>query len=264
MILMATNDPQIQDLPMTASRFDSPPAFSLFGCARSIEARPDAVTRGLSELHSQPVSYDMRVQWIGAALPPWADPEPEAGNPTRWHLLVVEDETALHEPPVRGLARSDAIWRIALLPENAEDACAPACLDGFHLILRCPKPQLANIAEDLAHFLLREGMIGSDERDLTTGCIGMAEGTRVEGFTRVTPGKGQDAASRLRLSCEGGGDLPLPWMVVGQFICPDEVWRLQDVADAENELAKDVAGPRLLKCLHDAPRTEILVIKPSR
>ncbi|MFG1404376.1 hypothetical protein [Xanthobacter sediminis] len=261
---MATNDPQIQDLPMTVSRFDSSPAFLLLGRARSIEARPDAMTRGLSELHSQPVSYDMRVQWIGAALPPWVDQEPEAGSPTRWHLLVVEDEAALHEAPLKGVVRSDAVWRIALLPENAEDACTPACLDEFHLILRGPKQQVSNIAEDLAHFLLRAGMIGSDEHDLTTGCIGMAEGTRVEGFTRIIPGKGRDAASRLRLSCEGCGELPLPWMVVGQFICPDEAWSLQDVADAESELAKDVDGPRLLKCLHDAPRTEILVITPSR
>lgn len=123
---------------------------------------------------------------------------------------------------------------------------------------------LANIAEDLAHFLLRAGMIGSDEQDLTRGCIGMVQGSRVEGLARIIHGMGRDAASQLRLSCEAYGDFPFPWMVVGQFIGPDEVWSLQDVADAEAELAKDVAGPRLLKCLHEAPRTEILVITPSR
>lgn len=103
---------------MTPFRFDSPPAFLFSGCAPSIEARPDAIAHGLSDVHSQPVSYGMRIQWIGATLPPWIDPEFEAESPTRWHLLAIEDETALHELPLKGVVRSDAVWRIALLPEN--------------------------------------------------------------------------------------------------------------------------------------------------
>ncbi|WP_234052758.1 MULTISPECIES: hypothetical protein [unclassified Xanthobacter] len=251
---------------MTPPSLQPAPALPSIGRALSIEAFPDAIARGLSELRRQPVAYDLRLRWIGGALPPWADPEPDTQTPARWSLLVVENGAALRDLPAGALVRADATWRIALLPEDEGDAGTLSPLGAFHLVLRCPGEELSFIAEDLAHFLLRSGVIGSDEHDLTTGCMGMAEGRRVDARARCMPGKGRDAARALRLSLDGDGarGSRVPWMVMGQFIRADVSWSLAEVDDAAHALAEGVDGPHLLKCLPDAPRTELLVITPAR
>lgn len=242
----------------------APVSASLFsGSARAIEEWPDSIARGFLELRSKPaLPNGMQVQWLGTSLPAWVQPEPNDIT-ARWHLLVVDDVDALQSMSAHELYRTTATWRIALLPDDDVDNAFPSILGGFHLILYCPRPQLADIAESLAHFLLRAGVIGVDDHDLLE-CIGMKEVTCVAAVVRYFPGKGNDAATAFTQTWKAqGSPSPMPWMVMGQFIQSDVSWSLQEADDAATALAEHISGPHILKCLPDAPRTGMLIITPA-
>lgn len=246
-----------------------PPAgavpLSLFnGSARAIEEWPDSIARGFLELWSKPAFPNgMQVQWLGTSLPAWVQPEPNDMATGRWHLLVVEDVEALQSMPAHELFRTTATWSIALLPDDDADKAFPSILGGFHLILHGPRPQLAEIAESLAHFLLRSGVIGVDDHDLLE-CIGMKDGVCVAAVARYFLGKGNDVATAFAQTWKAqGSPSPVPWMVMGQFIQSDVSWSLQEADDAATALAEHISGPRILKCLPDAPRTGMLIITPA-
>ncbi len=238
-------------------------AFSFRGNGQMIECWPDSITREAAESFPELASCGMQVQWIGAALPSWVQPEADGRAEGIWSLLVVEDVPAFLNMPGDELSRTDEAWCIALIPDNEAGRSISPALQDVDLILWCPDNHIINISEDIAHFLLRMGVIGVDNSDIIN-CLGLEKGRCMEATAQCVMGKGPEAAADFASSWNlRQASQPLPWVVMGQFIQKGVQWSLQEVDDGAGMLLSHVDGPCLIKCLLDAPRTEFLIIAPT-